>query len=66
MKLNEKNTTMICVSAARSYDPKTYVRVGDDVIVSGKKLELSGYHFDSSPTPTAHVKAILKKVHYRT
>ena len=36
MKLNEKKTTMLCVSAARSYDPKTYVWVGDDVIVSGK------------------------------
>ena len=25
-----------------------------------------GYHFDSNPGPEAHIKAVLKKVRYRT
>ena len=34
--------------------------------MSGRDLKLLGFHFDTSPTPTAHVKPILKKVRYRT
>ena len=68
MKLNPKKTTLLCLSAAKTYKPKTYIRTGEDndIIISGSALKLQRFHFDSNPTAAAHVKAILKKVRYRT
>ena len=68
MKLNPKKTTLLCISAARTYTPKTYISIGEknDIIISGKSMKLLGFHFDGKPTAEAHVKAILKKVRYRT
>ena len=67
MKLNSQKTTLLCSSAARSYTPKTNVRIGDDdVIISEKNMKLLGFNFDTIPTVDAHVSAILKKVCCRT
>ena len=72
MKLNPKKTSLLCINAARSYVPKTFLHLGseteeeENLIISGKSLKLLGFHFDTSPTPEAHVNAILKKVRYRT
>ena len=66
MRLNEEKTKLVCISAARSYKAVTFIKLKDDVIMSGPKLKLLGFHFDSSPSPAAHVKMILKKVRYRT
>ena len=68
MRLNASKTTMLCISAARSFKPVTYIELGDsgDVVVSGREMKLLGFHFDSSPGVGAHVEEILKKVRYRT
>ena len=70
MKLNPKKTTLLCISAARSYKPRTYIDIGagdtEDIIISGKCMKLLGFHFDPRPTVDAHVCAVLKKVRYRT
>ena len=46
----------------------TYIELGDsgDVVISGEGMKLLGFHFDSNPSPGAHVKSILRKVRYRT
>ena len=61
-----KKTSLICISAARSFKPRSYINLNDDVTLSGKSLKLLGYHFDSNPGPEAHIRAVLKKVRYRT
>ena len=66
MKLNQQKTVLLCVSAARSYKPLTYLKTDDGVIVSGNRLKLLGFHFDNVPSAGAHVKSILQKVRYRT
>ena len=67
MKLNPKKPVPLCISAAKSYKPKSCIRLGeDDLILSGKTMKLLGFHFDSRPSVDAHVNAILKKVHHRT
>ena len=59
---------MLCVSAAHTYEPRTYIRMEEenDIILSGKSMKLLGFHFDSRPTADAHVAAVLKKVRYPT
>ena len=67
MKLNEKKTTLLCISAACSYEPRTFIKLGsNDVILSGKSMKLLGFHFDTRPSVDAHVSAVLRKVRYRT
>ena len=67
MKLNEKKTTLLCINAARTYKPISYINLGGgDVVLSGKSMKLLGFHFDCSPSAGAHVKSVLKKVRYRT
>ena len=57
---------LLCVSAARSYKPLTYLNTENGVIISGNKLKLLGFHFDNAPSAGAHVRSILQKVRYRT
>ena len=66
MKLNQQKTVLLCISAARSYTPLTYLNIENDVIISGKKLKLLGFNFDTVPSAGAHVRSILQKVRYRT
>ena len=66
MKLNAKKTTIICISAAHSFEPKSYIKLNDDVIISGKSLKLLGFHFNTTLSVGAHVATILRKIHYRT
>ena len=68
MKLNPNKTSILCISAARTYNPRTYIRLGGgnlsegegDVILSGKSMKLLGFHFSTAPTMEAHVMAIKK------
>ena len=65
MKLNENKTTMLCISAAKLYKPRSYININSsDIVLSGKNMKLLGFHFDSRPSVDAHVAAILKKVRY--
>ena len=58
---------MLCISAARTYKPRSYININSsDIVLSGKNMKLLGFHFDTRPTVDAHVAAILKKVRYRT
>ena len=72
MRLNPNKTSLLCISAARSYEPKTYINLsggegdGESVIISGKSMKLLGFHFNNNPSAEAHINAILKKVRYRT
>ena len=60
MRLNASKTTLLCISAARSFKPVTYIELGDsgDVVISGREMKLLGFHFDSNPSPGAHVRSI--------
>ena len=37
MKLNESKTNLLCIVAARTHEPKAYINVEDDIILSRKK-----------------------------
>ena len=66
MRLNPKKTVLLAFSAATSYDVKTFINCEDELILSGGKCRLLGFHFDGRPGVGAHVEQILKKVRYRT
>ena len=51
----------MCVSAAKTYVPRSYIKYDDCVIILGKSMKLLGFHFDNRPTVDAHVNTILKK-----
>ena len=60
MKLNAQKTSLLCISAAKSYQPRTYIDLGEgDLVTSGKSLKLLGFHFDTTLTIRALVKSIL-------
>ena len=65
MQLNAQKTTLLCLSAATSYDAKTYINCDSDIILSSSKCRLLGFHFDGTPSVGAHVREVLKKVRYR-
>ena len=66
MQLNPQKTTLLCMSAARTFKPKTYIEFDGDVILSSPTCRLLGFHFSERPGVSAHVDEILKKVRYPT
>ena len=65
MRLNEKKTVLLCISAATSFVPNTYINTGDGPILSGKSLKLLVFTFTQWPNCNEQIHLLRKKVRGR-
>ena len=56
-----KKTQLLCISANKISDVRSFVKVGDEKIVSGSELKLLGFMFGNTPSINPHVNYMLKK-----
>ena len=66
MKINPSKNGLLCISAARSYLPRTFIDLGGGNFFSSKTVKLLGFTFSTTPIPEAHIQTILKKARYRS
>ena len=67
MKVNNNKTQMLLVSGARSYDPVAFIETGDGNVLesSREKIKILGFYLDGTPTVSAQVEEIVRKVRHR-
>ena len=57
MIINNNKTKLMCISAARSYAPSSYIVMSNgDKIETVSSMKSLGFHFDTSPTVKYHMK----------
>ena len=66
MKVNQKKTTVLCISDAISCRPEARLDAGGVEIHSSPTLKALGFTFSSSPSVNVHVKTIIKRLQTRT
>ena len=63
MKVNGSKTAMTCISGAQSYQARAHIlQAGGEEVRSGPTMKVLGFHFSSSPTAHAHIKALCRRV----
>ena len=68
MHVNESKTQLLCLSTCYSSNTSSFIRTTDgSEILSGEKLKILGFYFDSDPSPSVecHVQEMIKKVKKR-
>ena len=66
MVVNCKKTNVLCVSDALTYSPAAFFKDSDDnVIRSGTKMKILGFHMDGRPSCHAHVEALRVRMRER-
>ena len=62
MKINNNKTKMLCISAAKTYDPVAFISTSDGTTISSTdSMKVLGFTFDSSPTVKAHLQVTQRK-----
>ena len=62
MKLNQKKTKMIAISATKSYQPRAYIKTEEGPkIVSEDTMRVLDFHFDTYPNVKHHLGVTIKK-----
>ena len=61
MKVNQAKTQLLCISASNSSDISSYIKHGNQKIVSGQELKILGFKFSTQPTVKLHVSYMLEK-----
>ena len=62
MQINHQKTKMLCISAARSYIPKSYIISTDGTkISSSDTLKILGFTFTSDPNAKKHLQILQNK-----
>ena len=63
LELSPEKTTLLCITAARSYAAITFINLGsEDIMISKNSMKLLGFDFDNSLSPLDDVKASFKKL----
>ena len=59
MLINQLKSKMLCISAAKSYEPQAYLLSDSgDRVQSTEQLRALGFHFDGSPNVRYHMKLL--------
>ena len=66
MKVNQKKTTVLCISDAISFRPEVRLDVGDGEVVSSPTLKVLGFTFSDTPSVNAHAELLVKRLRTRT
>ena len=61
MRVNQKKTQLLCVSASNTSEISSYIRCGDGKIESTNELKMLGFIFGSTPSVRPHVNYMVKK-----
>ena len=61
MKVNQKKTQLLCVSASNMSEVSSYIRGGEGRIESGTELKILGFIFGNYPSVRPHVNYMLNK-----
>lgn len=62
MIVNNDKTKMLCISAARSYQPEPYLISSDGTRIDCvKSAKILGFHFDTNPNVATHMAITQKK-----
>ena len=62
MRVNEKKTQLLCVSASTYTEVNSYIRYNGSRIMSTDSLKILGFVFGSRPTVRPHVDNLIKKL----
>ena len=66
MKVNASKTMMLCISDAKTYEARAYIKDGqNNLIESSTELKVLGIHLSNKPDMSAQVEAICKKFRAR-
>ena len=66
MIINNSKTKMLCISAAKSYEPQAYLLSDSgDRVQSTEQLRVLGFHFDGSPNVRYHMKLLNRRFECR-
>ena len=55
MKVNSKKTQLLCITANTTSDTYSYIRTGNEKIISTNSLKILGFMFGNSPNVNAHI-----------
>ena len=66
MKVNEKKTALMCVSAARSYDARVKLNFNGQTVTGRDSLKILGVTLDKDCSFTSHVNNLSKKLRKKT
>ena len=62
MIVNNNKTKMMCISAARTYVPASYIiTTSGERIDTDKTMKILGFHFDTTPTVKYHLKLLHRR-----
>ena len=62
MQINKTKTNMMCISAAKTYEPQSYVMALDGTKKeTGEKMKILGFHFNSEPNVRYHMKLLHRR-----
>ena len=61
MRVNAGKTQLLCVHASKNNDVKSYIRNENEDILSGEKLKILGFNFNSEPNANFHVNNAIDK-----
>ena len=65
MRVNQKKTQLLCVSASSSANISSYIRANDERIHSTNELKILGFIFGNKPSVKPHVEYMLNKARKR-
>ena len=65
MRVNQKKTQLLCVSANTTSNVTSYIKTGNTKICSTDELKILGFKFGSSPSVKPHVDYMISKAQKR-
>ena len=66
MKVNNAKASLMCVSAAKSFEPQVKIKLGNDEICGSKTMKILGVHLDSDCSFKTHVRIVTRKLRARS
>ena len=66
MRINEKKTSLMCVSAATSFEARATVNVKQERVLGSQHLKILGVTLDSNCTFGSHINNLSKKMRAKT
>ena len=66
MKINEKKTSLMAISAATSYKARTQIKFGNSTIAGSDRMKILGVVFDKNLSFGSHVEQLAKRMRSRS